>query len=212
MRTKTTKKPQSRAQELEERIRTLEQQRRQAAAAITLAGQRTEEIAARQQEIAVAVVSEDEEAVTENERLEETLLLETRRQATARSAAQQLDAQLEQATEALDEEKRREHLERAADLARERYAIEARAEEDIGRLLATLSELEQLDRRHCQEMRLGGVEPPKEPLAWTLETWLLTRLRRWVRENPSHQGFAAKDLAERDGLAQAPHAGVDKEE
>jgi hypothetical protein len=53
-------------------------------------------------------------------------------------------------------------------------------------------------------MRLGGVEPPKEPLAWTLEPWLLTRLGGWVRENPSHQAFVAKDLAGLDGLARAP--------
>jgi hypothetical protein len=87
------------------------------------------------------------------------------------------------------------------ELARERYALEARAEEDIGRLLATLSELEQLDRRHCQELRLGGGEPPNEPLSWTLEPWLLTRLSGWVRENPSHQGFVAQTLPELDGLA-----------
>jgi hypothetical protein len=188
--------------EVEERLSELERQRQQAADAIALAGQRTEEIAARQQQIAVAVVSEEEEAVTENEQLEEALLLENRRRATARSAAQQLDAQLEQAREALAEEKRREHLHRAADLARERYALEARAEEDIGRLLATLSELEQLDRRHCQEMRLGGVEPPTEPLGWMLQEWLLTRLAGWVSENPRHQGFAAKTLPELDALAE----------
>lgn len=186
---------------LEERLSTLERQRRQAADAIALAGQRTEEIAARQQQIAVAVVSEDEEAVTENEHLEEALLLENRRRATARSAAQQLDAQLEQAKEALAEEKRREHLHRAADLARERYALEAKAEEETGALLATLSELEQLDRRHCHEMRLGGVEPPTEPLGWMVQEWLLTRLAGWVSENPRHQGFAAKTLPELDGLA-----------
>ena len=144
--------------------------------------------------------------------LDEALLLETRRAAVGRTAAQQLDAQLEQAKEALAEEKRREHLESAADLARERYAIEARAEEDISHLLSTLSELEQLDRRHCQELRLGGVEPPNEPLAWTLEPWLLTRLSGWVRENPSHQGFVAQTLPELDGLARAPHASVAGEE
>jgi hypothetical protein len=125
-----------------------------------------------------------------------------RRRTTAGSAAQQLDAELEQTREALAEEKRREHLHRAADLARERYALEARAEEETGALLATLSELEQLDRRHCQEMRLGGVEPPNEPLSWTLEPWLLTRLAGWVSENPRHQGFAAKTLPELDALAE----------
>jgi uncharacterized membrane protein YccC len=196
-----TKKPENRTGELEEHLSDLEQKRRLAGDAVTGATRRIEEIAARQQEIAVAVVSEDEEAVSENEQLEETLLLENRRRATARSAAQQLDAQLEQAKEALAEEKRREHLERAADLARKRYALESRAEEDISRLLATLSELEQLDRRHCHEMRLGGVEPPTEPLGWMVEEWLLTRLAAWVSENPRHQGFAAKDLPELDGLA-----------
>jgi len=203
----TKEKPEVQAGGLQERIRVLEQQRQQAAGAITLARQRAEEVAARQQEIAVAVVSEDEEAVSENEQLEETLLLENRRRATARSAAQQLGAQIVQAKENLAEAKRREHLERAAELARERREIEARAEEDISRLLATLSELEQLDRRHCQEMRLGGTEPPGEPLAWTLEPWLLTRLGGWVRENPSHQGFVAKDLAELDALAKPPKDG-----
>jgi uncharacterized membrane protein YccC len=196
-----TKKPENRTGELEEHLSDLEQKRRLAGDAVTGATRRIEEIAARQQEIAVAVVSEDEEAVSENEQLEETLLLENRRRATARSAAQQLDAQLEQGKEALAEEKRREHLERAADLARKRYALESRAEEDISRLLATLSELEQLDRRHCHEMRLGGVEPPTEPLGWMVEEWLLTRLAAWVSENPRHQGFAAKDLPELDGLA-----------
>jgi uncharacterized membrane protein YccC len=196
-----TKKPENRTGELEEHLSDLEQKRRLAGDAVTGATRRIEEIAARQQEIAVAVVSEAPEAVAENEQLEETLLLENRRRATARSAAQQLDAQLEQAKEALAEEKRREHLERAADLARKRYALESRAEEDISRLLATLSELEQLDRRHCHEMRLGGVEPPTEPLGWMVEEWLLTRLAAWVSENPRHQGFAAKDLPELDGLA-----------
>jgi hypothetical protein len=52
----------------------------------------------------------------------------------------------------------------------------------------------------------------REHRAWTVEPWLLTRLGGWVRENPSHQVFVAKDLADLDGLAQAPHAGVDKEE
>jgi uncharacterized membrane protein YccC len=196
-----TKKPENRTGELEEHLSDLEQKRRLAGDAVTGATRRIAEIAARQQEIAVAVVSGDEGALVENEQLEETLLLENRRRATARSAAQQLDAQLEQAKEALAEEKRREHLERAADLARKRYALESRAEEDISRLLATLSELEQLDRRHCHEMRLGGVEPPTEPLGWMVEEWLLTRLAAWVSENPRHQGFAAKDLPELDGLA-----------
>jgi hypothetical protein len=109
-----------------------------------------------------------------------------------------------EAKEDLAEEKRREHLDRAADLAREPYKIEGEAEEDISRLLSTLSEHEQLDRRHCQEMRLGGAEPPNEPLSYTVEPWLLTRLGGWVRENPSHQGFVAKDLGDLDGLAVAP--------
>jgi hypothetical protein len=34
-----------------------------------------------------------------------------------------------------------------------------------------------------------------------VEEWLLTRLAAWVSENPRHQGFAAKDLPELDGLA-----------
>ena len=75
----------NRAGELEDRLSTLGQQRRLAADAITAATQRVEEIVARQQQIAVAVVSEDEEAVTENEQLEEALLIENRRRATARS-------------------------------------------------------------------------------------------------------------------------------
>ena len=197
----TKTKPEERVGELEDRLSELEQQRRQAADAITLAEQRTEEIAARQREIAVAVVSEDEEAVTENEQLEEALLIERRRAATASSAAEQLDARIEQVKEALAEEKRRGHLRQAAQLARERYGIEVRAEEDIGRLLATLSELEQLDRRHCQELRAGGLQTPTQPLGWMVEAWLLTRLAGWVSENPRHQGFAAKDLPELDGLA-----------
>ena len=197
----TKTKPEERVGELEDRLSELEQQRRQAADAITLAEQRTEEIAARQREIAVAVVSEDEEAVTENEQLEEALLIERRRAATASSAAEQLDARIEQVKEALAEEKRRGHLRQAAQLARERYGIEVRAEEDSGRLLATLSELEQLDRRHCQELRAGGLQTPTQPLGWMVEAWLLTRLAGWVSENPRHQGFAAKDLPELDGLA-----------
>ena len=75
----------NRAGELEDRLSTLGQQRRLAADAITAATQHVEEIVARQQQIAVAVVSEDEEAVTENEQLEEALLIENRRRATARS-------------------------------------------------------------------------------------------------------------------------------
>jgi uncharacterized membrane protein YccC len=167
----------------------------------TVRRRRQVEDLARQREIAVAVVSEDEEAVTENEQLEEALLIERRRAATASSAAEQLDARIEQVKEALAEEKRRGHLRQAAQLARERYGIEVRAEEDIGRLLATLSELEQLDRRHCQELRAGGLQTPTQPLGWMVEAWLLTRLAGWVSENPMHQGFAAKDLPELDGLA-----------
>jgi uncharacterized membrane protein YccC len=197
----TQEKQANHTAELEEHLSALEQQRRLAGEAVTGAARRIEEIAARQQEIAVAVVSGDEGAIAENEQLEKTLLIENNRRKTARSAAEQLDQQIAQAKEALAGAKREGHRQRAADLARERYALEARAEEDISRLLATLSELEQLDRRHCQEMRLGGVEPPKEPLAWTLEPWLLTRLGGWVRENPSHQAFVAKDLAELDALA-----------
>ena len=89
-----------------------------------------------------------------------------------------------------------------AELARERYGIEMPAEEEISRLLATLSELEQLDRRQCQELRAGGAEHPTQPFGWTLEAWLLTRLAGWVSENPRHQGFVEKDLAELDALAQ----------
>ena len=122
--------------------------------------------------------------------------------ADAEMAEKQLDAQLEQAEEALAEEKRREHLEQAAELARERYGIEVQAEEEISRLLATLSELEQLDRRQCQELRAGGAEHPTQPFGWTLEAWLLTRLAGWVSENPRHQGFAAKALPELDALAE----------
>jgi hypothetical protein len=188
-------------QTLGERLSELEQQRRQAADAITLAEQRTEEIATRQQQIAVTVVSEDEEAVTENEQLEEALLLERRRAVTARSAAEQLGEQIDQAKEELAEEERRGHLRQAAQLARERYEIEAQAEQEMRLLLKTLSELGHLDRRHCQELRAGGLQAPTDPLGWMVEAWLLTRLAGWVSENPRHQGFAAKDLPEFDGLA-----------
>jgi hypothetical protein len=33
------------------------------------------------------------------------------------------------------------------------------------------------------------------------EAWLLTRLAEWVSENPRHQGYANKALAELDALA-----------
>jgi hypothetical protein len=56
----------------------------------------------------------------------------------------------------------------------------------------------------CQELRLGGAEHPNEPLAWTIEPWLLTRLSGWVRENPSHPGFVAQTLPAADRLASAP--------
>jgi predicted Zn-dependent protease len=198
----TTKtKPEERVGELEERLSELEQQRRQAADAITLAEQRTEEIATRQQQIAVAVVSEDAEAVAENEQLEEALLIERRRAATAKSAAQQLDALIAGAKEDLAADKRRGHLEAAAQLAHERYDLEAQAKQEMRLLLKTLCELEHLDRRHCQELRAGGLQTPTEPLGWMVEAWLLTRLAEWVSENPRHQGFAAKDLPELDGLA-----------
>jgi predicted Zn-dependent protease len=198
----TTKtKPEERVGELEERLSELEQQRRQAADAITLAEQRTEEIATRQQQIAVAVVSEDAEAVAENEQLEEALLIERRRAATAKSAAQQLDALIAGAKEDLAADKRRGHLEAAAQLAPERYDLEAQAKQEMRLLLKTLCELEHLDRRHCQELRAGGLQTPTEPLEWMVEAWLLTRLAGWVSENPRHQGFAAKDLPELDGLA-----------
>jgi hypothetical protein len=196
-----TKKPENRTGVLEERIHTLEQQRQRASDAITEAEDACSEIKERQDAIAVAVVAQESAAVEEMATLDEALLLETRRAAVGRTAAQQLDAHLEQAKEALAEEKRREHLERAADLARERYDLEARAEENVGRLLATLSELEHLDRRQCQELRAGGLQTPTEPLGWMVEEWLLTRLAGWVSENPRHQGFAAKDLPEFDGLA-----------
>jgi hypothetical protein len=199
--TREATKQENRTSELEEHLSELEQQRRLAGDALMGATRRIEEIAARQQEIAVAVVSGDEEAVTENEQLEEALLLENRRRSTARSAAQQLDAHLERAKEDLAAEKRREHLERASDLARERHSLEERCEQEVATLLATLSELEQLDRRHCQELRAGGLQTPTEPLGWMVEEWLLTRLAAWVSENPRHQGFAAKDLPELDGLA-----------
>ena len=185
-----------------EHLSELEQHRRQAADAITLAEKRTEEIATRQQQIAVAVVSEDAEAVAENEQLEEALLIERRRAATAKSAAQQLGVLIAEAKEALAADKRRGHLAQAAHLARERYGIEVQAEEEISRLLATLSELEQLDRRQCQELRAGGAEHPTQPFGWTVEAWLLTRLAGWVSENPRHQGFAAKTLPELDALAE----------
>jgi hypothetical protein len=184
-----------------ERLSELEQQRRQAADAITLAEQRTEEIATRQQQIAVAVVSEDAEAIAENEQLEEALLIERRRAATAKSAAQQLGVLIAEAKEDLAADKRRGHLEAAAQLAHERYDLEAQAEQEMRLLLRTLSELEHLDRRHCQELRAGGLQTPTEPLGWMVEAWLLTRLAGWVSENPRHQGFAAKDLPELDGLA-----------
>jgi hypothetical protein len=204
MPTKTKEKTADRTAELQDKLRGLEKQHQHAAAALMEARERAEEIAARQQEIAVAVISGEAAAVRENDQLEEALLLENRRRETARSAAKQLKARLEEANEDLAAEARRIHLERAGQLAGERYALEARAEEDVGRLLATLSELERLDRRHCQEMRLGGAEPPNEPLAWTLEPWLLTRLSGWVRENPNHQGFAAQTLPAADSLAGAP--------
>ena len=199
-----SKKAEGRAGRLEARLRGLEQQRLRASQQIREAENEHSLIKERQDAIAVAVVAQESAAVEEMTTLEEALLLETRRAAVRRTAAQQLDAKIAQAKEDLAEENRREHLDRAVDLARERYALEGRAEEDISRLLATLSELEQLDRRHCQELRLGSVEPPNEPLAWTIEPWLLTRLGGWVRENPSHGGFEAKDLAEFDQLATAP--------
>ena len=34
------------------------------------------------------------------------------------------------------------------------------------------------------------------------EAWLLTRLAGWVSENPRHQGYANKALAELDALAE----------
>jgi uncharacterized membrane protein YccC len=168
----TETKPANHPGELQERLGTLEQQRRQAADAITLVEQPTEEIAARQREIAVAVVSEDPEAVAENEQLGEALLIERRRVATANRAAQQLDALIAGAKEDLAADKRRGHLEAAWHLAHERYDLEAQAEQEIRLLLKTLSELEHLDRRHCQELRAGGLQTPTEPLGWMVEAWV----------------------------------------
>lgn len=160
--TKTKEKTAERTAELQGKLRELERQHQHAAAALIEARERAEEIAARQREIAVAVISGEAAAVRENDQLEEALLLENRRRETARSAAKQLLAQIEQTKKDLDAEERRIHLEQAAELAHERYTLEERAEEEIGALFATLSELGRLDQRQRAKLRQAGKEPPRE--------------------------------------------------
>jgi chromosome segregation ATPase len=204
----TQEKQANHTAELEEHLSALEQQRRLAGEAVTGAARRIEEIAARQQEIAVAVVSGDEGAIAENEQLEKTLLIENNRRKTARSAAEQLDQQIAQAKEALAGAKREGHRQRAADLARERYALEARAEANMDALLGTLTELATLDGRQRRQRHLAGREQAhaEHPLDRTLYDWLSARLGGvhgylGLSISPGTEG---RPLYELDALAVAP--------
>jgi chromosome segregation ATPase len=186
----TQTKPDNPVAELEDRLRELERQHRHANDAIRSAGRRTRDIAARQQQIAVAVVSEDPEAVAENEQLEETLLIETRREATAKSAADQLARMIAEAKEDLAEAKRREHRLAAKRLAEDRYALEEDAEAQMAALRNTLDQLKTLDGRHRQELQAGGREAyGMDVLVWNsnLQAWLRTRLAGFVGATPKHQ-------------------------
>jgi small-conductance mechanosensitive channel len=200
----TQTKPDNPVAEIEDRLRELERQHRRAEDAIRTADQRIREIATRQHQIAVAVVSEDPEAAQENEQLEETLLIETRRAATAKSAAQQLTRRIGEAKEDLAEAKRQVHRQHAKRLAEDRYALEEEAEAQITALSNTLGQLKALDARQRHALSQGGVEQgDMDALVWNsnLQAWLRTRLAGFVGATPKHQEFATKTLQEVDPLS-----------
>jgi hypothetical protein len=58
------------------------------------------------------------------------------------------------------------------------------------------------EKRYLGEVRQAGPSAEeRRAQGWMVQEWLLTRQAAWVSENPRHQGFAAKDLPELDGLA-----------
>jgi hypothetical protein len=104
-----------------------------------------------------------------------------------------------------------DHIERfelAADLARERYEIEARAEANMDALLGTLTELATLDGRQRRQRHLAGREQAhaEHPLDRTLYDWLSARLGGvhgylGLSISPGTEG---RPLYELDALAVAP--------
>jgi len=116
-------------------------------------------------------------AAAENEQIEETLLIERRRAATVRSAADQLDGMFGEAKEDLAEARRREHAEAFARLAGDRYALEDEAEAQMDALLSTLEQLRQLDVRQRHQGSQAGRSSAGggQPLERTLHNWLSAR-------------------------------------
>ncbi len=194
-------------EQLQGRLRELEQQRQRAAGANTLAKQRAEEIIARQQQIAVAVVAEEKTALSEEGQLAEALLIEGRRRATARSARDQLDAEIEEAKEALAAEQRRVHLDAFNRLAEDRHALEEEAEARMASLLHTLNELQRLDVRQRQQGLKAGRDNAhsEHPIRFMLAEWLGARLggTDGYLDQSVIPGYTERSLPELDSLASA---------
>ncbi len=173
-----TRKPGNRTDEIAGRIRDLEHKRERAASMVLEADNEAAEIKRRQDEIAVAAVSEEPEALEEMGVLEETLLTAVRRGGVARSAVEQLGAQIEQAKEDLVEEHKRIARERFEELAKERHALEERLEEQLGTLLGGLAELRDLDQAQRLESYAAGQADAfaTHVLADTVANWLAGRL------------------------------------
>ena len=165
-------------QRIEEQIAELEQQRSRAADAIREAENELAEIKQRQDELAVAVIAEDEEASREMAALEDALLIATRRAGVARTAVEQLEAQIEQAREDLAEAERSVHRERFDKLAGERHELEESIEEQMVALLDKLDELRDLDQAQRQAAYLAGVADAyaTHVLANVIANWIAARL------------------------------------
>jgi len=172
-----------------------------------LAEQRAEEIIARQRQIAVAVTAGNKEAATEDEQLAEALLLENRRRATARSARDQLGAEIEEAKEALAAEQQRVHLDAFNRLAEDRYALEQEAEQRMASLLHTLGELQRLDGRQRRQGFKAGRDNAhgEHPVRFMLAEWLGARLggTDGYLDQSVIPAYTERSLPELDGLARA---------
>jgi chromosome segregation ATPase len=193
---------------IDEEISRLEGQLRHARDAATAAGQRLADVTRRQDELAIDIVSGSEEAAKENEELEQVVLIESRRRATANSAVTQLRGLIEEQRAARKEAVKGVEAARAAekaDVARELAKTIDERLEGLGEVLDSI--VSTMEIRRQMQLKAGLV--PDIPTAGidvsaTLKNYLVQRMGpRWAGDTLPHGYHYPRTLAQASYLERA---------
>jgi chromosome segregation ATPase len=194
-------KTQAKVAEIDAEIARLEDQLKQARDAATAASRRMVAVGDRQNELAIAIVGGDEEAARQNEELEEILVVETRRQATASSAVSQLQALIGEQQKLRKEAVKAVESAQADEIAEEVREYTRQLDERLEGIedLFDLASARMVTRRQ-HLVRAGKADPSPTAginVGATLRNYLVQRLgTKWSGDSLPHGYHYPKTLAQ----------------